>query len=304
MPGRRSTAVVVDQQVGGRRAREGPDRVGGAVVGGRDRLRRDHRCDAQDVRRPARVGQAPRRRPWSVCRALVLVPWSCVGAAATEQPPAGRTAEPPRDRRRPSRWRCTVSVLLPRRLIEASTLALEPVPTATRMITAATPMRMPSVVSADRSLFEVTPSTANLALSRSVHDAPPSVSPRAGGPGARRAVLVRRPTISPSRTRITRLAWAATSCLVRDHHDGPTGRRELVEQGEDLRAAVAVEGARTARRRAGAPGSVTIARAIATFCCWPPESWAGRWSPRSCEADPVERRRAPWRARSAAGTPA
>ena len=35
-------------------------------------------------------------------------------------------------------------------------------------------------------------------------------------------------------------------------------------------------------------GSVTRARAIATRCCWPPESCVGRWSHAVAEADALE----------------
>ena len=41
------------------------------------------------------------------------------------------------------------------------TAAVEPVPTDSRMITAETPMRMPSVVSMERSLLAAIPRTAN-----------------------------------------------------------------------------------------------------------------------------------------------
>ena len=37
-------------------------------------------------------------------------------------------------------------------------------------------------------------------------------------------------------------------------------------------------------------GSVMIARAIATRCCWPPDSSDGKWDLRSDNADHVERR--------------
>ena len=40
-------------------------------------------------------------------------------------------------------------------------------------------------------------------------------------------------------------------------------------------------------------GSVTRARAIATRCCWPPDSSVGRCSNRSARPDPFQRRRGP-----------
>ncbi|KYF92172.1 hypothetical protein BE20_12440 [Sorangium cellulosum] len=54
-------------------------------------------------------------------------------------------------------------------------------------------------------------------------------------------------------------------------------------------------------RRSG--GSLTMARAMATRCCWPPESWFGRWCDRS--ASPTRARARAARSRRSAGrTPA
>ena len=58
-----------------------------------------------------------------------------------------------------------MSVLLPRELIWSCTALLDPVPTATRVMTAATPIRIPSVVRADLVLFAVTPCQANRRIS-------------------------------------------------------------------------------------------------------------------------------------------
>ena len=94
-------------------------------------------------------------------------------------PPAGPAGPPPRPPARPPappppELAVIVSVLLPSELIESWTALLEPVPTATRMMTAATPIRMPSVVSADRVLFAVTPCQANRTRLLDVHDRPVS----------------------------------------------------------------------------------------------------------------------------------
>ena len=40
-------------------------------------------------------------------------------------------------------------------------------------------------------------------------------------------------------------------------------------------------------------GSIISARAIATRCCWPPESWCGCWSRLVGEADPLEQQARP-----------
>jgi len=60
----------------------------------------------------------------------------------------------------------TVNVLVPRAAMRCSTARVEPVPTATRMMTAETPMSTPSMVSNERSLLEVTPPRAMRNTSR------------------------------------------------------------------------------------------------------------------------------------------
>ena len=59
-----------------------------------------------------------------------------------------------------------VSVLAPSAVIWSVIDRFAPVPAEIRMMTAATPMRMPDIVSAERSLFASTPRTAKTALSR------------------------------------------------------------------------------------------------------------------------------------------
>src|SRR5665213_632681 len=54
----------------------------------------------------------------------------------------------------------TVSVLVPRLLIDLATASEDPVPTAKSTITAATPMSTPSMVSSDRSQLELIPRRA------------------------------------------------------------------------------------------------------------------------------------------------
>lgn len=60
----------------------------------------------------------------------------------------------------------TNRVLLPSRLMEAWTAFCDPVPTATRVMTDAMPMTMPSIVSTERILLAATPASANRVLSR------------------------------------------------------------------------------------------------------------------------------------------
>ena len=65
---------------------------------------------------------------------------------------------------------------------------------------------------------------------------------------------------------------------------------QALEERQDLAGWCACRGCRSARRRAAATGRFTSARAIATRCCWPPESWLGRWSLAAREADRAQRR--------------
>ena len=70
--------------------------------------------------------------------------------------------------------------------------------------------------------------------------------------------------------------------IVRDHHDRLP---ELVDRVAQQLAAplrsTSSRGCRWARRRTRPPGRVTSARAIATRCCWPPDSSEGRCLRRS-----------------------
>ena len=81
------------------------------------------------------------------------------------------------------------------------------------------------------------------------------------------------------------IGLAAARGVVRDHHDAAEVADRVAQQAEHLAA-------RESRLPVGSSakttaGSVTSARAIATRCCWPPESSAGRWA-RGRRADAVE----------------
>ena len=70
--------------------------------------------------------------------------------------------------------------------------------------------------------------------------------------------------------------------VVGDHHDRlavPVHRR--AQQPQHLPRRTPRPGRRWARRRTAPPGRVTSARAIATRCCWPPDSSLGRCPARS-----------------------
>ena len=78
--------------------------------------------------------------------------------------------------------------------------------------------------------------------------------------------------------------------FVRDAHHGHAFLRELDHDVEHFVDHLRVErGGRFVEQHA--IGSMHSARAIATRCCWPPESWPGYLSRLRAEAHPVEQRR-------------
>ena len=170
--------------------------------------------------------------------------------------------------------------LEPRLLIWSSTRACAPAPTPTIAITAATPMMMPSIVSAERSLLARSAASATLSVASSVM--PAAVTPRrAGTPRASCGTLgARRATTLPSRKWIARVANAAMSCSCVTSTTVMPSRVELLQQRHHLEAGLRVERAGRLVGEDQASASLTSARAIATRCCWPPESCAGWWSAR------------------------
>ncbi len=96
-------------------------------------------------------------------------------------------------------------------------------------------------------------------------------------------------TMRPSTSTRTRSATAAATGVVGDHHDRLA---EVVD-----RACAAAPSTSSLERESRLPvgssakttaGSLISARAIATRCCWPPESSAGRWSRRSARPTDVD----------------
>ena len=124
-------------RVAGDGAGEGARLVAGGAADERRPGRVDDGRDALDV---GRVERSPaRRRPW------------CVKLTPPPPPPPGPKRPP---------WGCTSRTLEPSALMRSWTASLEPLPTATRMITAATPIVMPRIVRPERSLFAATPASA------------------------------------------------------------------------------------------------------------------------------------------------
>ena len=89
-----------------------------------------------------------------------------------------------------------------------------------------------------------------------------------------------------------------------DEHDGAAGRVAGRRRPTSRRRSNGCPGCRSARRPGSRTGSVTMARATATRCCWPPDISFGRWSMRSAKPDLLQGRDRPARRRSLALTPA
>ena len=77
--------------------------------------------------------------------------------------------------------------------------------------------------------------------------------------------------------------------LVRDQHDGDARAPEPLEDGHDVDARARVERAGGLVGQDDLGRRSTMARAMATRCCWPPESWFGWWCMRCAEAHALER---------------
>ena len=134
------------------------------------------------------------------------------------------------------------------------------------------PMRIPSIVSAERSRWV---RTASVAVRKRVAPAH-VVTPRA----ARRRGVLRSPDPAVADLDRSARARAAMSCswvistIVRPSRLSSSSRSSTSAVEVESRLPVGS----SARIIAG---SVTSARAMATRCCWPPESSPGLWSARS-----------------------
>ena len=118
-------------------------------------------------------------------------------------------------------------VFVPSAEMASLTALAEPLPTATSTMTAATPMRMPSIVSADRRTFAVRPCQAVISVSRQVMPELP--------------VLTSSETIWPSLIRTMRRACSATesSCVISTIVRPSVMQR--VEHPHDVRAGRRIE---------------------------------------------------------------
>ena len=175
-------------------------------------------------------------------------------------------------------------------------------------MTAATPMIMPSMVSAVRILLRLSAlmATRKIMNSRIMDSAPSrpgrgglggdfrlrpplSALPFASGGGSaassslahRRCALISSRTMCPSRNAIVRVPYSAMSCsCVMSRIVMP---RSMLRRWNTSITSMLV---RLSRLPVGSSasrmdGSLMSARAMATRCCWPPDSWFGWWCDRS-----------------------
>ncbi len=155
-----------------------------------------------------------------------------------------------------------------------------PVPIATMTITAATPMIMPSAVSAVRIALRRSAFTATMKVMRKdmvTSGGLGRVLLRGGdaacaGSGGTRAVAERDDA----------RAVLGDVGLVGDEHDRQALRSALSRWKMPITSMlVRVSRLPVGSSASSSGGSLTSARAMATRCCCPPESWFGWWSSRS-----------------------
>ena len=183
----------------------------------------------------------------------------------------------------------TISMLVPMLAICSCTCCWAPWPRLTIAITAATPMTMPSIVSDGARLVPRQRAQRNL-QHRTDHDVLLSSSAAA-------------PPVRPRRREARSTGRSETIAAVAHGHDAlrETGDVRLVRHQHDRDAALAIQSlkyammssdVRVSRLPVGSSASssdglFTSARAIATRCCWPPESWFGLAVLRGVPAPPM-----------------
>ena len=178
---------------------------------------------------------------WSAFTSFVV---SCVNEL--RKPPE------PRPKPKPPGW--IVTTFVPRPRSAADTATAEPWPTATRMITAATPIVIPSIVSSERRRFASTPWTAIRSASATLM--PITVfgtsAARSFGGSACSAAVRRSESMRPSTRWTTRFAYAAmsASCVIITIVRPATFSREKICSTS---APARCRGCRSARRRGRSP---------------------------------------------------
>ena len=113
------------------------------------------------------------------------------------------------------------------------------------------------------------------------------------------------PASPPSASSTTRSAYDGGDRVVGDHDDrlARVSRTDRAGSQQRPRRRTGSPGRRSARRRRPPRGRVTSARAIATRCCWPPDSSLGRCRSRSARpSDPVSGSNRPRSARRPASS--
>ena len=150
--------------------------------------------------------------------------------------------------------------LLPSFARSAVTLAVVPLPIVTMAITAPTPMMMPSTVRNERSVLRRTDWSASLMASISIM--PPSRLGTSASTRPSTKWMVRRAKAAMSGSCVTMMIVMPCSRFSR-------ASRSMISRLVTVsRLPVGSSASRTS-------GSVTMARAMATRCCWPPDSSAG-----------------------------
>ncbi len=198
----------------------------------------------------------------------------------------------------------TISRLVPSEENACSTRDRAPSPIATVAITAATPMITPSVVNSDRALLRISarPASRKRAAESSLHRLHRGHRLQFRQGLACTGVCATSETTRPSRMTSARDAKAAMS------GSWVTSTMVMPSRLSCWNSAMISRLVRVSRLPVGSSasrmrGRLTSARAMATRCCCPPDSWFGMWSSRWPRPTMVSAWVARWR-RSRPGTPA
>ncbi len=140
-----------------------------------------------------RLPKMAREPLWAVGATARRLPTCCAMASASAAS-KGRARAPPRPGPKPCPGR-TMSRLLPRLAIRLVTSAVAPAPTVTMVITAATPMMIPSTVREERSTFRrISRSARSRAFQRFMQRSGDARRTRGDHPGTARSAGPRRPS--------------------------------------------------------------------------------------------------------------
>ena len=182
----------------------------------------------------------------------------------------------------------TMIRLEPRLRICSATRACAPAPMAIIVTTAPTPMMTPSMVSAVRSRLVRSAATAiwSVAPRSSCRASRGRAASRSARPAGLDLLVTTQLPVAEAKNALREARRCpARASPARWSMPGPVAAAWNIAMISTLVRVSRLPVGSSARSRIG---SLTRARAMATRCCSPPESWAGRWSAAVGEPDRLE----------------